>query len=80
MFLESAVLGMRTVDALVVVSLGALTPSVLAARAVSSPTLQIEHAPAAALRARPSVDVVVAVSQAYCNKQRKDLASIQTDG
>ena len=72
-------LGMRTVDALVVVSLGALAPSVLTAGAVSSLAFQIEHAPAAALRARPSVDVVVAVSQAYCNQQREDLTSIQTD-
>ena len=62
MFLESAVLGMRTVDALVVISLGTLTSSVLAARAVSSLDLQVEHAPAASLRARPSVDVVVEVS------------------
>ena len=67
MFLEPAVLWVRAVDALVVVSFGTLTASVLAAGAVGSLAVQVIHASAAALGARPSVNVTVCVSQAHCN-------------
>ncbi len=65
-FLEPAVLRVRAVDTLVVVTLAALTASVLAARAVSPVASQVKGAATPSQRAGPTIHIPVQVSDTYC--------------